>query len=88
MKRWLRGKALPRLTAGAMRSLPPILVAHFYGPTRWLKEGQSVLHQLLDYTGLDANDRLQIILAGVAKVGEALNSRTLFAIAEEIARAP
>lgn len=80
-------KGTPAVDRWCKESLPLVLVAHFYGATRWLKEGQSVLHQLLDYTGSDADGRLQIILAGVAQVGEALNSRTLFAIAEEIARA-
>lgn len=67
-------------------SLPSVLIANFYDATRWLKRGQSVLYQLMDYTGLDANGRLQIILAGVAQAGEAIDSRSLFAIAEEIAR--
>lgn len=80
-------KGTPAVDRWCKESLPSVLVAHFYGATRWLKEGQSVLHQLLDYTDLDGDGRLQIILAGVAQAGEALNSRTLFAIAEEIARA-
>ncbi|MFH1754907.1 MAG: hypothetical protein ABIA59_04315, partial [Candidatus Latescibacterota bacterium] len=80
-------KGTPSIDHWCKESLPSVLVEHFYGATRWLKEGSSVLHQLLDYTGLDATRRLQIIIAGVAQVGEALNSRTLFAIAEEIARA-
>ncbi|MBU1744032.1 MAG: hypothetical protein KJ649_03925, partial [Proteobacteria bacterium] len=80
-------KGTPAVDRWCKETLPSVLVTHFYGATRWLKEGQSVLHQLLDYTGSDADGRLQIILAGVAQVGEALKSRTLFAIAEEIARA-
>jgi len=79
-------KGTPAVDRWCKEMLPSVLVAHFHGATRWLKEGQSILHQLLDCTGLDADGRLRIILAGVAKVGEALRSRTLFAIAEEIAR--
>jgi hypothetical protein len=79
-------KGTPAVDRWCKESLPSVLVSHFYGATRWLKEGQSVLHQLLDYAKLDPHSRLKIILAGVAQVGEALNSRTLFAIAEEIAR--
>lgn len=80
-------KGTPAVDRWCKESLPSVLVKYFQGATRWLKEEQSVLHQLLDYTGSDTDGRLQIILAGVAQVGEALNSRTLFAIAEEIARA-
>lgn len=80
-------KGTPAIDLWCKESLPSALVTHFHGATRWLKEGQSVLHQLLDYTGSNADDRLKIIFAGVAQVGEALDSRTLFAIAEEIARA-
>ena len=80
-------KGTPAVDRWCKETLLSVLVAHFHGVTRWLKEGQSVLHQLLDYTGSNADGRLQIILAGVVQVGEALNSRTLFAIAEEIARA-
>jgi hypothetical protein len=80
-------KGTPGVDRWCKETLPPVLVGHFHGATRWLKEGQSVLHQLLDYTGLDDDGRLLIILSGVAQVGEALSSRTLFAIAEEIARA-
>lgn len=79
-------KGTPAVDRWCKMSLPSFLIAHFYDATRWLKEGQSVLYQLLDYTGSDADGRLRIILEGVAQVGEALNSRTLFAIAEEIAR--
>lgn len=78
-------KGTPAVDRWCKESLPLVLIAHFDAATRWLKEGQSILHQLLDYTGADTNGRLQIILAGVAQVGEALSSRTLFAIAEEIA---
>jgi hypothetical protein len=80
-------KGTPAIDRWCKEMLPSVLITHFHGATRWLKEGQSVLHQLLDYSGSDAAGRLQIILAGVAHVGEALNSHTLFAIAEEIARA-
>lgn len=80
-------KGTPAVDCWCKETLPSVLIEHFHGATRWLKEGQSVLHQLLDYTGSNANGRLQVILAGVAQIGEALNSRTLFAIAEEIARA-
>jgi len=80
-------KGTPAVDRWCKESLPSVLVSHFYDATRWLKEGQSVLHQLMDYTKLDANGRLQIILAGVAQAGEAIDSRSLFAIAEEIARA-
>jgi len=76
----------PAVDRWCKETLPKVLIAHFYGAARWLKERQFVLHQLLDYTGSNAEDRLQIILAGVAQVGKTLNSRTLFAIAEEIAR--
>ncbi len=79
-------KGTPAVERWCKESLSSVLIAHFAAATRWLKERQSVLHQLLDYTGLDVNGRLQIMLAGVAQVGEALSSRTLFAIAEEIAR--
>ncbi len=79
-------KGTPAVDRWCRESLPLVLIAHFDAATRWLKGGQSILHHLLDYTGLDVNSRLQIILAGVAQVGEALSSRTLFAIAEEIAR--
>lgn len=77
----------PGVDRWCKESLPSILSAHFYDLTRWLKQGQSFPHQLMDYTGLDANGRLQIILSGVAQAGEALNSHALFAIAEEIALA-
>ena len=80
-------KGTPAVDRWCKEMLPSIMIANFHGATRWLKEGQSVLHQLLDYTGLNANGRLQIILAGIAQVGESLSSRTLYAIAEEIARA-
>jgi hypothetical protein len=80
-------KGTPSVDRWCKETLPSVLIEHFHGATRWLKEEQSVLHQLLDYTGSNADGRLQVILAGVAQVGEALNSRTLFAIAEEIARA-
>jgi hypothetical protein len=80
-------KGTPAVDRWCKKTLPSVLIDHFHGATRWLKERQSVLHQLLDYTGSNADGRLQIILAGIAQVGEALNSRTLFAIAEEIARA-
>ena len=77
----------PAVNHWCKEKLPSILIAHFSGATRWLKEGESALHRLLDHTGLDAKDRLKTILAGVATAGEGLSSRTLFAIAEEIARA-
>jgi len=80
-------KGTPAVDNWCKESLPSILATYFYDATLWLKEGQSVLHQLLDCTESDANGRLQIILEGVAQVGETLNSRTLFAIAEEIANA-
>ncbi len=80
-------KGTPAVNHWCKEKLPSILIAHFSGATRWLKEGESALHQLLDHTGLDAKDRLKTILAGVATAGEGLSSRTLFAIAEEIARA-
>lgn len=80
-------KGTPAVDHWCKETLPSVLVAHFHGATLWLKEGQSVLHQFLDYIGSNADGRLQIILAGVAQVGETLHSRTLFAIAEEIARA-
>lgn len=79
-------KGAPSVVRWCKETLPTVLVENFYYATRWLKEGQSVLHLLLDSTGQDADGRLQIILAGVAQSGEALSSRTLFAIAEEIAR--
>lgn len=80
-------KGTPAVDRWCKETLPSVLVSHFYDATRWLKEKQSVLHQLMDYTKLDANGRLQLILAGVAQSGEAMDSRSLFAIAEEIARA-
>lgn len=80
-------KGTPAVDRWCKESLPSILSVHFYDLTRWLKQGQLFPHQLMDYTGLDANGRLQIILSGVAQAGEALNSHALFAIAEEIARA-
>jgi hypothetical protein len=79
-------KGTPAVDEWCKESLPSVLVANFYGATRWLKEGQSVLPQLLDCTGLDTNGRLKLIIEGIAQVGENLSSRTLFAIAEEIAR--
>jgi hypothetical protein len=79
-------KGTPAVDRWCKDSLPSVLIAQFYAAARWLKEGQSVLHKLLDHTGLDTEGRLQIILAGVAQAGEALTSRSLFAIAEEIAR--
>lgn len=79
-------KGTPAVNSWCRETLPSVLVTHFYGATRWLKDGHSVFHQLLDHTGLDASGRLRIILTGVAGTGEALNSRALFAIAEEIAR--
>ena len=79
-------KGTPAVNAWCKETLPSVLIAHFYGATRWLKEGDSALHRLLDHAGLDDDNRLKIILAGVATAGEALNSRSLFAIAEEIAR--
>lgn len=80
-------KGTPAVDRWCIETLPSVLVTHFYGATRWLKEGDAALHKLLDHTGLDVEGRLRIFLAGVAKAGEALNSRALFAIAEEIARA-
>ncbi len=80
-------KGTPAVNHWCKETLPSILVAHFCGAARYLKEGESALHSLLDHTGFDAKDRLKTILAGVATAGEGLSSRTLFAIAEEIARA-
>lgn len=80
-------KGTPAVNHWCKETLPSILIAHFSGAARWLKEGNSNLQRLLDHTGLDARDRLKTILAGVATAGEDLSSRTLFAIAEEIARA-
>lgn len=80
-------KGTPAIDRWCKKKLPSVLITHFYGATPWLKEGQSALDPLLDYCGVDAEGRLQIILSGVARVGEALSSRTLFAIAEEIASA-
>ena len=80
-------KGTPAVDRWCKETLPLVLVTHFYGAVCWLKEGQSVFYQLLDYTGLNADGRIQIILEGVAKVGDSLNSRAMFAIAEEIARA-
>jgi hypothetical protein len=79
-------KGTPAVDRWCRESLPSVLVTHFYAATRWLKEGHSVLNKLLDYTGSDADGRLQIILAGIAHAGGEMSSRTLFAIAEEIAR--
>lgn len=79
-------KGTPAVDRWCKDSLPSVLIEYFNFAARWLKEGQSVLHQLLEQTGLDAGGRLQVILAGVAQTGGSLNSRTLFAIAEEIAR--
>ncbi len=80
-------KGTPAVDRWCKEKLPLVLVAHFHDAVCWLKQGQSDLYQLLDYTGLKGNGRLQILLKGVAQVGESLNSRALFAIAEEIARA-
>jgi len=79
-------RGTPAVDRWCKELLPSVLTAHFHGATRWLKERDSVLHQLLDYTGANTDDRIQIILTGVSQVGEALSSRTLFAIAEEIVR--
>ncbi|MCX5829683.1 MAG: hypothetical protein NTV58_17065 [Deltaproteobacteria bacterium] len=79
-------KGIPAVADWCKEVLPSVLVTHFDFAVRWLKEGQSVMHQLLDYTGCNAEGRLRIVLAGVAQAGESLSSRTLFAIAEEIAR--
>ena len=79
-------KGTPAVDHWCEESLPLVLVENFYGVARWLKEGQSSLHKLLDYTGLNTEGRLHVILSGVAQVGEALSSRTLFGIAEEIGR--
>ena len=80
-------KGTPAVDRWCRESLPPVLVTNFYGVTRWLKEGQSALHELLDHVGLSSEGRLNIILSGVAQAGEALDSRTLFGVAEEIGRA-
>ncbi len=80
-------KGTPAVDRWCKNSLPSVIVEHFDFASRWLKEGQSILHQLLEQTKSNAGSRLQIILEGVAQVGESLSSRTLFAIAEEIARA-
>lgn len=79
-------KGTPAVDRWCRESLKSVLIQNFHGATRWLNEGESVLYQLLDYTEANADTRLQIILAGVAQVGEALSSRTLFAIAGEIVR--
>jgi len=79
-------KGTPAVDGWCKETLPSIMVAHFHDVVRWLKEGQSILYQLLNYTESNADGRLKIILDGVAKVGESLSSRTLFGIAEEIAR--
>lgn len=78
-------KGTPAVDRWSKDILPSVLIEYFNFAARWLKEGQSVLHQLLEQAGLDAGSRLQVILAGVAQTGESLSSRTLFAIAEEIA---
>jgi len=80
-------KGTPAVDRWCKESLPSVLIEHFDEATCWLKEGQATLQQLLDFVGANGDDRLQILLAGVEQVGEALNSHTLFAIAEEIARA-
>ncbi len=80
-------KGTPAVDHWCRDTLPSVMIKHFHGATQWLKERRSVLRQLLDYTESDDESRLQIILVGVAQVGEAMDSRTLFAIAEEIASA-
>ncbi|MBP1610249.1 MAG: hypothetical protein H6Q04_2484, partial [Acidobacteria bacterium] len=80
-------KGTPAVDRWCKNSLPSVIVEHFDFASRWLKEGQSILHQLLEQTKSNAGSRLQIILEGVAQVGGSLSSRTLFAITEEIARA-
>lgn len=79
-------KGTPAVDRWCKETLPSIMVAQFHGVVRWLKDEQSILYQFLDYTESNADGRLQIILDGVAQVGESLDSRALFGIAEEIAR--
>ncbi|MBI2353660.1 MAG: hypothetical protein HYV06_01300 [Deltaproteobacteria bacterium] len=80
-------KGTPAVNLWCRDTLPSILIAHFSGATRYLKEGESALYPMLDHAGLDGKGRLKTILAGVATAGDGLSSRALFAIAEEIARA-
>lgn len=80
-------KGAPAVNHWCRETLPSILIKHFCGASRYLKEGESALYHLLDHAGLDGKGRLKTILAGVATAGEVLSSRALFAIAEEIARA-
>jgi hypothetical protein len=79
-------KGTPAIKRWCKETLPSVIVTHFYAAARWLKEGNSCLHRLLDHAGINSYDRLEVIFAGVSEAGENLSSRTLFAIAEEIAR--
>ena len=79
-------KGSPAVDRWCKEILPSVISSHFKGVTFYFREGQSVLLQLLSYTESNNDSRIQILLAGVAQIGESLNSWTLFAVAGEIVK--
>jgi len=72
----------PAIDQWRKNKLPAVLVENFEAATVWLKEGQGLLEKLLDLCEVTGNERIQIILRGVARAAESLRSQTQFAIAE------
>ena len=79
-------KGSPAVDRWCKEILPSVISSHFKGVTYYFREGQSVLLQLLSYTESNTDSRIQILLAGIAQIGESLNSWTLFAVAGEIVK--
>ena len=77
----------PAVDRWCREKLPSVLIRHFHGIVRWIEVRRPILDRLLEYTGLKAEKRIEIILSGVSRMGHALNSRSLFAIAGMIANA-
>jgi hypothetical protein len=79
-------KGIPAVNLWCKESLPSAIIMYFQGATLWLKEESSVLRKLLEYTGLNIEKQIEIILTGIARSSGELSSSTLFAIGEEIVR--
>jgi hypothetical protein len=79
-------KGTPGVAQWCKEVLPGVIASLFLEFARYLKEGNSALTKALELVEGPKEARRDILLAGIAQAGLGLDSRTLFGIAELLAR--
>jgi hypothetical protein len=77
-------KGTPAVDRWCSETLPSMIINHLYGTLHWIPNNKIALDKLLNFTKASNEDRIKIIIKGIAGVREGFGSQALFVFAERI----